>query len=75
VTNANSYSHTGFIVVGPDYFFGDPIDLHTGKEGWDRQAWMAKSRRAADECVPKWFEAVKEEYGQQLSRCPYFFAP
>jgi len=43
-----------------DYFFGDPIQNHTNEEGWDRPAWMAKSRKAAGESVPKWFETVKE---------------
>jgi hypothetical protein len=50
-------------VLGVDYFFGDPIQNHTNEEGWDRPAWMAKSRKAAGESVPKWFEAVKEKYG------------
>jgi hypothetical protein len=62
-TGANSYVDAGFTVLGPDYFFGDPIQNHTNEEGWDRQAWIEKSKKAASEYVPKWFEAVKEKYG------------
>jgi hypothetical protein len=62
-TNANSSIDAGFTVLGPDYFFDDPIHKHNDEEGWDRQAWMVKSRKAADECIPEWFEAVKEKYG------------
>jgi len=58
------FAEHGFIVVGLDYFFGDPVQNHMGKEGWDREAWMAKTRKGADECVPRWFEAVKEKYGE-----------
>jgi hypothetical protein len=52
-------------VLGPDYFFGDPIQDHDNEEGFDKPAWMAKSKKQADECVPKWLEAVKEKFGLQ----------
>jgi len=58
------FAGRGFTVLGPDYFFGDPVQNHTNEEGWDRPAWIAKSRKAAEECVPRWFEAVKEKYGE-----------
>lgn len=57
------FARCGFTVLGPDYFFGDPIGGHLEEAGWDRAAWMAKSRKNADECVPRWLEAVKEKYG------------
>ncbi|KIM83119.1 hypothetical protein PILCRDRAFT_819887 [Piloderma croceum F 1598] len=57
------FATCGFTVLGLDYFFGDPIQNHLNEEGWDRPAWMTKSRKAAGEFVPKWFEAVKEKYG------------
>jgi dienelactone hydrolase len=57
------FAGQGFIVLGPDYFFGDPIQNHANEEGFDRPAWMAKSKKQADECVPKWLEAVKEKFG------------
>jgi len=63
------FAGCGFIVLGLDYFFGDPIYLHNEEEGFDRQAWMAKSKKAAGECVPKWFEAVKEKYGESAKYC------
>jgi len=54
----------GFIVLGPDYFFGDPVQNHNGEEGFDRAAWFDKSVKNAAECVPRWLEAVKQIYGQ-----------
>lgn len=54
---------SGFIVLGPDYFFGDPVQDHSGEAGFDQSAWAAKSKKQADECVPRWLEAVKEKYG------------
>jgi len=57
------FAGEGFIVLGPDYFFGDPIQNHDNEEGFDRPAWIAKSKKQADECVPKWLEAVKEKFG------------
>ena len=65
ITSDNNIN-AGFTVLGPDYFFGDPIQNHTDEEGWDRAAWMTKSRKGADECIPKWFEAVKEKYGLHI---------
>lgn len=50
-------------MLGPDYFFGDPIQNHDNEEGFDRGTWMAKTKKGADECVPRWFAAVKEKYG------------
>lgn len=45
-----------------DYFFGDPIHIHTEPD-FDRQAWMAKSKKQANDAFPGWLEAVRETYG------------
>jgi hypothetical protein len=56
----------GFIVLGIDYFFGDPIQLHKDEEGFDRAAWIAKSRQQAKEAFPKWLKEVREIYGSNI---------
>lgn len=56
------YASHGFTVLGIDYFFGDPIHLHT-EESFDRTAWMAKSKQQAKEAFPKWIKEVRETYG------------
>ncbi|KAJ7663163.1 hypothetical protein DFH06DRAFT_986911, partial [Mycena polygramma] len=50
-----------FCVLGIDYFLGDPIHNHT-EEGFDRDAWIGKSRATAQELAPKWIEAVRKQY-------------
>ena len=53
----------GFIVLGPDYFFGVPVqDL---PEGYDKRAFAQKARTKAVEVFPKWFDAVKAKYGEK----------
>ncbi|KAL0948567.1 hypothetical protein HGRIS_011126 [Hohenbuehelia grisea] len=59
------YADNGFTALGIDYFLGDPVHKHEGEEGFDRPAWFAKSRKNAAEVFPKWFEAVKEEFGTE----------
>jgi hypothetical protein len=56
-------SQAGFTVVGIDYFFGDPIYLHTEEPGWDRLAWRSKSVEQAKASLPKWVDGVKEMFG------------
>jgi hypothetical protein len=53
----------GFIVLGIDYFFGDPIHLHKDEANFDRSAWSSKSKQQAKEAFPKWIKAVREIYG------------
>jgi len=57
------YASHGFTVLGLDYFFGDPIHLHTNEEGFDRTAWIAKSMQRAKEAFPKWIKEVRDIYG------------
>ena len=54
----------GFIVLGIDYFFGDAINLHADEEGFDRRAWITKSRPLATEAFPKWLKEVRQIYGR-----------
>ena len=58
------FSPPGFTVLGIDYFFGDPIQLHLDKEGFDIGSWIAKSRQRANEVFPKWVKEVREIYGK-----------
>jgi len=58
------FASNGFYVLGIDYFFGDPIHLHTEEAGWDRNAWFAKSKKQATEATPRWIKAVREIYGE-----------
>lgn len=54
----------GFIVLGLDYFFGDPVHLHTDEAGFDKDAWMAKSKQQAREAFPNWIKEVRNIYGK-----------
>ncbi|KAJ8518990.1 hypothetical protein ONZ45_g3976 [Pleurotus djamor] len=57
------FASNGYLVLGPDYFLGDPVQDHDGEEGFDRAAWFAKARANTEEVLPKWIQAVKETYG------------
>lgn len=54
----------GFITLGPDYFFGDPIQNHDDDPDFDMAAWLAKAKAQADKTVPKWLESVKAKLGE-----------
>ncbi|KAJ7641619.1 Alpha/Beta hydrolase protein [Roridomyces roridus] len=56
------FAAQGFTVVGIDYFLGDPVHIHT-EEGFDRDGWFAKSRKQANEMVPRWLEEIRKRYG------------
>jgi hypothetical protein len=51
------------LVLGIDYFLGDPVYVHT-EENFDRSAWMAKSQAQAAGVLPDWLKAVRETYGK-----------
>jgi len=62
------FSSHGWLVASPDYFEGDPIQLHrradgTVEEGFDFQAWRTRCVTYAQENIPKWIEEVKTKYG------------
>lgn len=55
----------GYTVLGCDYFFGDPVHVHT-EAGFDRSVWVAEKRTMAAEAVPKWLQGVRELYGKRI---------
>jgi len=57
------FASQGFHVLGIDYFFGDPVYNHT-EPRFDRKKWMRKSRKQAEESVPKWTVAVRKDFGK-----------
>ena len=58
----------GFIVLGPDYFFGKPMqDLPAGH---DKATWADESLATARQTFPKWLDAVKEVYGAHQPQIP-----
>ncbi|KAJ7472022.1 hypothetical protein FB451DRAFT_1036989 [Mycena latifolia] len=54
-------------VLGLDYFFGDPIHIHTDPE-FDRMKWLARVQKEANEASPKWLEEVRKIHGPSDSR-------
>ena len=56
------FSRLGFTVLGIDYFFGDPMHLHT-EEGFNRDAYLAMSLQRAKNAFPAWLKEVREIYG------------
>ncbi|KAJ7140045.1 hypothetical protein C8R43DRAFT_955109 [Mycena crocata] len=62
------FTSHGFVVVGINYFLGDPVYLHT-EEGFDFQAWVEVKRKKAVEIMPKWLEEVRRLYGSESKYC------
>ncbi|TFK21082.1 alpha/beta-hydrolase [Coprinopsis marcescibilis] len=59
----DEFASNGFYVLGIDYFFGDPIQDNQGRPGFNQTAWFNKSRKQAEESLPKWLAAVRQIYG------------
>jgi len=57
----------GYLVLGPDYFFGDAVPNH--EPGRDREAWIMGVRKLAIDAFPAWLDAVKSKYGTSLVLC------
>jgi len=57
------FASRGYLVLGIDYFEGDPISLHRGKPGFNIREWVNPKLVRARELVPKWIDAVKEQFG------------
>lgn len=55
---------SGFLVLGPDYFFGAPVQNLPPDR--DKVAWAQEARVAAIKVFPQWFEKVKATYGNAL---------
>ncbi|TFY77139.1 hypothetical protein EWM64_g6871 [Hericium alpestre] len=63
------FASHGYLVLGPDYFEGDPIFKHRGVEpDFDTNAWIEPKRKRAYELLPPWIEAVKAKYGAQQTK-------
>ncbi|KAF9457880.1 dienelactone hydrolase family-domain-containing protein [Collybia nuda] len=62
------FAEHGYTVLGCDYFFGDPVYIHTEKD-FDRPAWMAEKKRLAADAVPKWIQAVRQSHGVDTKYC------
>ncbi|PPQ68866.1 hypothetical protein CVT24_007675 [Panaeolus cyanescens] len=63
------FASNGFNVLGMDYFFGDPIQLHSKEPNFDREAWFKKSRELSKAAIPKWIKGVREMYGTDAKFC------
>ncbi|KAK9784268.1 putative Dienelactone hydrolase domain-containing protein [Seiridium cardinale] len=67
----DGFADAGFLVLGPDYFRGDPVWKHrknrhdTATEpDFDYEAWKVKHTSFADQAVPGWIQAAKQQYGK-----------
>jgi hypothetical protein len=55
---------TGYIVLGPDYFFGDYMQNHTEPGFIERRtAWLAHRLKEAQAAMPQWISDVTAMYG------------
>ncbi|KAI8237964.1 hypothetical protein K4K57_002909 [Colletotrichum sp. SAR 10_99] len=67
----DAFADAGYLVLGLDYFRGDPVWKHrkdrndTSNPGFDYEAWKRKHTAFADVAVPKWVDAVKQQYGTE----------
>jgi hypothetical protein len=58
---------TGYIVLGPDYFFGDYMQNHTEPDFLDRrEEWFSQILKKARAAMPEWLTTVRETYGMAL---------
>ncbi|KAI9566326.1 Alpha/Beta hydrolase protein [Boletus coccyginus] len=60
------FASCGFIVLGPDYFFG--VHIQDLPEDLDKFAWAHEMLPKAVEAFPKWFDAVKATYGTETTK-------
>lgn len=66
----DGFADAGYLVLGLDYFRGDPIwkhrkDRHDRSDPeFDYEAWKEKHISFANQAVPKWVNQVKAEYGK-----------
>ncbi|KAH7906915.1 dienelactone hydrolase [Hygrophoropsis aurantiaca] len=64
------FASFGFIVLGPDYFFGTAVPNQP--PGFDMQLWVTGARVRAIEAFPKWMESVRDRYGDTSDGTEYF---
>lgn len=74
----DGFADAGYLVVGLDYFRGDPVWKHRkhrlDKEtepDFDYEAWKKKHTAFANEAVPKWVDAVRQQYGKSDTKYAY----
>ncbi|KAF8835155.1 alpha/beta-hydrolase [Paxillus ammoniavirescens] len=60
------FASSGFVVLGPDYFFGDAVPNHPPGRDWG--PWLQSVRAPAKEAFPKWLDAVKAIYGTENTK-------
>lgn len=67
----DGFADAGYLVLGLDYFRGDPVWKHrkdrhdtTTEPGFDYEAWKTKHTAFADEAVPRWVQDVRTKYGK-----------
>jgi len=63
----DAFADEGYLVLGLDYFCGDPVWKHrknwhddTTDPDFDYEAWKHKHTAFADEATPRWVAAVKQ---------------
>jgi dienelactone hydrolase len=60
------FASCGYLVLGPDYFFGDAVPNHP--PGRDMQTWLAHATKPAVDAFPTWLESVKAKYGTEKTK-------
>ena len=66
----DSFADAGYLVVGLDYFNGDPVYLHRENGKWTDTTqtfdqWKDKYTAVAEEYIPRWIEAIKKQFGKE----------
>ncbi|KAG2140176.1 Alpha/Beta hydrolase protein [Suillus clintonianus] len=60
------FASCGYLVLGPDYFFGDSVPNHPPDR--DLDTWLANALKPAVDAFPAWLEAVKAKYGNEETK-------
>ncbi|KAK5664062.1 hypothetical protein OQA88_276 [Cercophora sp. LCS_1] len=70
----DGYADAGYLVLGIDYFRGDPISKYRATRndppppGFDHPAWLAKHFAFATDNVEKWAAAVRTKFGTEKTK-------
>ncbi|KAF2754407.1 alpha/beta-hydrolase [Pseudovirgaria hyperparasitica] len=64
----DAFADAGYLVLGPDYFRGDPVWKHrtdgVSEPGFDYEEWKRVNMEFAEGAVPKWVDEVRERFGK-----------
>lgn len=60
------FASCGYLVLGPDYFFGDAVPNHP--PGRDLATWPLTALKPAVDAFPAWLEAAKAKYGTEKTK-------